>query len=299
MQTANIDAHTGLIGLFGNPVGHSVSPAIHVSLAKVTGENLCYLAFPIEKEALSDAVRGGYALGAKGFNVTVPYKKDVMEYLVRVDEKASRIGAVNTLVRTEGGFVGYNTDMPGLKRAMEYDGVSIQDKSVVILGAGGVSNAVLCMALEYGAKQVLIVNRSLDKAVSLKERFLGFYQDAKIEAISLNDDVVSKMTEMDSGKFVAFQATNIGMHPKDEEVVIENPAFYEKLEAAYDMIFNPYETRFMTLAKNAGAKAYNGLRMLLFQGIMAYELWTDTKISDQDAEKILTILKGELGIHEA
>ena len=171
MQQVNVDAKTGLLGLLGNPVGHSVSPAIHACLSSHAEKNLCYLAFPVEKDLLGDAVKGAFALGAMGLNVTVPYKKDVMKHLVEIDEKAEQIGAVNTLVRMENGYKGYNTDMPGLYRALCYDGVSLLGRDVVILGAGGVANAVLCMALSYGAKQVLIVNRSIEKAETLANRF--------------------------------------------------------------------------------------------------------------------------------
>lgn len=298
MQTTSIDAHTGLIGLFGNPVGHSVSPAIHTCLSKATGQNLCYLAFPIEKSLLGDAVKGMFALGAKGLNVTVPYKKDVMEHLVDIDEKAAQIGAVNTLVRMENGFKGYNTDMPGLYRAMQYDGVTLEGQDVVILGAGGVANAVLCMALVYGARRVLLVNRSLAKAEDLITHFKTFYPDADMEAISLSEDIVAKMDAKGMNQVLCFQATNIGMHPNCDETVVSEEAFYKRVAVGYDMIFNPYDTKFMQLVRAQGGKAFNGLRMLLFQGILAYELWTGEKINDSTAEETLAVLKLELGIKE-
>ena len=109
----NINGNTRLLGVIGNPVEHTMSPVIHNNLADIMGDNLAYAPFRVENENVGDAVRGAFALNMLGLNVTVPHKSAVIPYLKEIDPLAERIGAVNTLVRCEGGFKGYNTDMPG------------------------------------------------------------------------------------------------------------------------------------------------------------------------------------------
>lgn len=136
-----INGYTRTCGVMGNPVEHTMSPAIHNTLAKELKENLVYVPFRVPEGQVKEAVEGAYALNLLGCNVTVPYKSDVIPYLKEIDGLAERIGAVNTLVRTEGGFKGYNTDMPGLLRAIQSEGIELKNKTVVILGAGGASKA--------------------------------------------------------------------------------------------------------------------------------------------------------------
>ena len=133
----DINGYTRTCGLIGNPVEHTLSPVIHNTLSMVLGENLAYVPFHVENGRLEDAVKGAFALNLLGLNVTVPYKSDVIPYLTDIDPLAENIGAVNTLVRTETGYKGYNTDMPGLYRAMCEDGVKVKGEKVLILGAGG------------------------------------------------------------------------------------------------------------------------------------------------------------------
>lgn len=310
-----VDGKTRLLGLLGNPVEHSVSPVLHAALAAKHNDNYAYLAFQVEEEQLKTAVEGAYALGAKGLNVTVPYKKDVMQYLCEIDQKAEIIGAVNTLVRTEQGFKGYNTDMPGLYRAMCYDGVSLEGKNVVVIGAGGVANAVIGMLFEAKVKKILILNRTKERAEQLAERFLKAYADREttIKTASYEEDYLAIMDEMGqdtvgtdyvgqsetSGNWLAIQATSLGMSPKTDVAAIEESAFYDRIACGYDLIFNPYETKFMKLVKEHGGESYNGLRMLLFQGIYAYELWNDISIPDEWASDVLQQMKEAMGIYES
>lgn len=315
MNGAAVNGKTRLLGLLGNPVEHSVSPALHAALASKRHDNYAYLAFCVEKERLGEAVEGAYALGAKGLNVTVPYKKDVMQYLCEIDEKAKLLGAVNTLVRTEHGYKGYNTDMPGLYRAMRYDGVSLEGENVVVIGAGGAANAVVGMLFEAKVKEILILNRTKEKAELLAERFLAAYAggETTVTAASYEEDYLAVMDEIErdaagtghaaqseySGKWLAIQATSLGMSPRTDAAAIEEDAFYDRIACGYDLIFNPYETKFMKLVKEHGGRSYNGLRMLLFQGIYAYELWNDISIPDEWAADVLQEMKKAMGIYES
>ena len=160
----DINGYTRTCGLIGNPVEHTLSPVIHNTLSMVLGENLAYVPFHVENGRLEDAVKGAFALNLLGLNVTVPYKSDVIPYLTDIDPLAENIGAVNTLVRTETGYKGYNTDMPGLYRAMCEDGVKVKGEKVLILGAGGVARAVAMLLLDKGAREAILLNRTVQKA---------------------------------------------------------------------------------------------------------------------------------------
>lgn len=282
-----IDGYTRTCGLIGNPVEHTLSPVIHNTLAELTGQRLCYVPFHVEKGFLEDAVRGAYALNLLGCNVTVPYKSDVIPFLKEIDPLAEKIGAVNTLVRMDGGYKGYNTDMPGLYRAMCSDGVQIAGEKVLILGAGGVARAVAVLLAEKEAAEIIILNRTLEKAQRVAEEVNG-YAGHKV-ARAMENAAYKELPEGE--KYLVIQATSVGMHPHDDDVVIEDDAFYEKVHTGYDLIFNPAKTRFMQLVEAHGGKAYNGAKMLLYQGVIAYELWTDTQVSKDQARIVYEAMR--------
>ena len=280
-----IDGQTAVCGLIGNPVAHTRSPLIHNGLAKELSVNLCYEAFPVTEENVGDAVKGAYALGILGLNVTVPHKERVIPYLKDMDGLAKKIGAVNTLVRTTDGYKGYNTDMPGLYRAMLSDGIKADGEKVIILGAGGVARAVAVMLADK-AEQIYILNRTLEKAEKITLEVNSYCDRKIVEAMELAD-----YKKLAGSKYLVIQATNVGMHPDCDRTPIEEDAFYEMVKAGYDLIYNPAETLFMKKVKAAGGEAYNGLKMLLYQGIIAFELWTGTKVADEVANKIYQKLK--------
>lgn len=280
-----VNGQTRLCGLIGYPVKHTLSPVIHNYLAQVTGKNLVYVPFEVA-ENLDAAVKGAYALNVLGMNVTVPYKKDVMASLVEVDENARRIGAVNTLVRMENGYKGYNTDYLGLKRSMESDNVTIAGEEVVILGAGGAANAVVYLCAQLGAKTIYILNRTVEKAQQLAQSVGEYFPETSIVAMKMED-----YAKLPDKQLVAIQATSFGLHPNVEVVVIDDENFYKKIKQAVDIIYNPAETRFMKLVKAHGGKAYNGLKMLLYQGVIAYELWNDISVDEDICQKVLKLLQ--------
>lgn len=289
----NIDGKTRLCGLIGNPVAHTMSPAIHNTLAEELDHNLVYSAFPVQESLLEDAIKGAWALNALGLNVTVPYKSAVLPYLTEMDPLAEKIGAVNTLVRKETGFKGYNTDMPGLYRAMQEDGVELSGEDVLILGAGGVARAVAMMAATYGAATITVLNRTVEKAEVVCKEVQNAFPKAEIQAMALED-----YRKLPGYAYVTIQATNVGMHPDVEGVVIADTDFYQKVKAGYDLVFNPAVTRFMQCVRKAGAPAFNGLKMLLYQGIIAYELWNDCQVPAGAVALAYEKMKEAMGIHE-
>lgn len=286
-----IDGKTRLCGLIGNPVEHTMSPVIHNTLAEKCGHNLVYVPFLVEDGRIEEAVRGAYALNILGMNVTVPYKSDVIKSLVEIDELASHIGAVNTLVRTEGGYKGYNTDMSGLYRAMTSEGIRIEGEEIVLLGAGGAARAVAYLCGAQKAKKVYLLNRTLEKARTVAEEVNNAFNREIIVPMLLSD--YPKLPER---KLLVIQGTSVGLAPHEEDVIIEDAAFYQKIHTGFDLIYKPFTTRFMRLVREAGGEAYNGLKMLLYQGIIAYELWNQVTITEEEAGLVYEKLRGNIGI---
>lgn len=286
-----IDGKTRTCGLIGNPVEHTMSPAIHNTLATRRGHNLVYVPFLVEEGQVDTAVKGAYALNVLGMNVTVPYKSEVTKSLVEVDELAAQIGAVNTLVRVADGYKGYNTDMLGLYRAMLEDGVQIEGEEIVLLGAGGAARAVAYLCASKGAVKVYMLNRTLEKAQEVAAEVNQAVGKEIIVPMLLTD-----YEKLPDKQFLAIQGTSVGLAPHDDEVVIADEAFYQKIHTGYDLIYRPFNTRFMQLVKEAGGEAYNGLKMLLYQGIIAYELWNEVEITKEDAQAAYEKMKEAMGL---
>ena len=280
----DIKGTTRVCGLIGNPVGHSVSPAIHNNLAQLTGKDMVYTTFKVEKGDVASAVRGAYSLNILGLNVTVPHKSEVIDSL---------IGAVNTLVRVDGGFKGYNTDILGLARELEDEGIELADSKVIILGAGGAARAITFLCSSKNAQCVYLLNRTVDKAEAIAQAVNAHFNNDKVIPMNIAD-----YADIPGEDYIVIQTTSVGLHPNDEAVVIDDEAFYKKAAVGVDIIYNPGETTFMKLIKAQGKKAYNGLKMLLYQGVSAYELWNDCKITKEEADEVYKCLQKELGINE-
>lgn len=276
-----INGKTKTCGLIGAPVEHTLSPLIHNELSDRMVQNVVYVPFYVEKENVEAAVKGAHALSISGLNVTVPHKSAVIPYLKEIEPLAEKIGAVNTLVPVEGGYKGYNTDITGLKLAMESEGIVITDKEVILLGAGGASRAVAFMLVFNGAKRVYILNRSLNKAKRVADEVNRAMECSKVTALPLEG-----YKDLTGRKYLCIQATSVGLYPDCDKAVIEDRAFYELVDTAVDLIYKPVKTKFMSLCEAAGAKAFNGLKMLLYQGLAAYELWYDVQITDGIAGRI-------------
>lgn len=281
-----INGRTRTCGLIGNPVEHTLSPLIHNTLAEMFGHNLVYVPFPVETGRIREAVAGASALQILGLNVTVPYKSEVIPCLQEVDSLAASIGAVNTLVSVQGGYKGYNTDMEGLYRAMTAEGIRLEGEDILLLGAGGASRAVAYLCAVKGAKRVYLLNRTFDRAKKVAEEVNRAAGREVIFPMALAD-----FDSLPDQKFLAIQGTSVGLSPHAEQAVIEDRAFYGRIHTGFDLIYTPWETKFMKLVKENGGQAYNGLKMLLYQGIIAYELWNDVEVSEKEAQIVCEKLK--------
>lgn len=288
-----INGKTKTCGLMGCPVEHTLSPIIHNTLAEHMGQNMVYVPFHVEKENVEAAIQGALALSLGGMNVTVPHKSAVIPFLKEIDPLAAKIGAVNTLVPVEGGYKGYNTDMTGLQRAMETEGIVIKGRDAILLGAGGASRAVAFMLVSKGAKKVYLLNRSADKAQAVAEEVNRAMECDAVVPMALTD-----YTTLPKQKYLCVQGTSVGLHPDADATVIEATDFYELIDVGVDLIYKPAETKFMKLCKQAGANAYNGLKMLLYQGIIAYELWNKVQVPDELADEIYELMKEATKVEE-
>ncbi len=285
MTDNSVKGTTAVYGVIGCPIEHTLSPLIHNTFAAQKGRDMKYLPFLVQSESLGDAVRGAQALGIRGMNVTVPHKKDIMQYLCDVDKDAQAIGAVNTILLTENGYKGYNTDVIGVYYAIRNKGYDVKDKTVLLLGAGGAASACAVMAASRGAKKLYIANRTLQKAQELAERVKKYY-DTDVEALPLDGiydipacDVVINSTVMGFGKNVGLSAIEDKNFFKDKNV-----------EFLIDIVYSPWETKIMQDASEMGVPNVNGFGMLVYQAVAAEEIWFEEKVSIEEQTKLCDIL---------
>lgn len=256
-----------LYGLLGHPVGHSMSPLMHNDAFKQLGMDHYYQAFDVVPERLEEAVVGMKALGITGFNVTIPHKVAIMDFLDEIDEEAKTIGAVNTVVNENGWFVGYNTDGQGYLDALleEIDEEALHQANVLIIGAGGAARAIVTVLSRFQTKALVICNRTIEKADVLKKECS---QKTKIETLTIAE-AEAKLEQFD----VIVNTTSVGMSPNVEA----KPISLEKLKEnalVSDLIYNPLETALLKEAKQRGCKTQNGVGMFVGQGALAFQKWT-------------------------
>ncbi len=292
-----VSGKTRVCGLIGDPVEHTLSPLIHNSLASLMGIDLVYVPMRVESGSVDSAVRGALDLGILGLNVTVPHKIAVMDSLIHIQKNASEIGAVNTLVRDEEekGYIGYNTDYLGLKRALSDDGVSLKDRDVVILGAGGAARAAAFLCAFEHAGSVYILNRNTDRAEALC-RDVNEYAEREGGKVGLGSKLckplsLSAHASVPGSDLTVIQASSVGLHPNTEDVIIDDESFYARVSYGFDLIYNPSETRFMRLVTGYGGRASNGLKMLLYQAVCAFELWNKVSVPPDVTDRVADILK--------
>jgi shikimate dehydrogenase len=266
-----ITGTTKLLGVMGNPVAHSLSPLMHNAALASLSLDYCYLALEIRPELLPQAVVGLKALGCQGFNVTIPYKEQIVASLDEVDDEALIIGAVNTVVNREGKLVGYNTDGRGFLRSLaeEWD-LRLRGEQVVVLGAGGAARAIVAGLASAGASKITIANRNVERGLLLKADLEQHYP-CKIAVVDLSEGKLDKEL---AASLLVVQTTPVGMYPHAGDTPIIEPSRLWKDSYVYDIIFNPPETRFLLGAREQGCRTANGLGMLLHQGALSFEYWT-------------------------
>ena len=280
-----ITGHTRLYCLIGSPVGHSGSPAMYNYSFESVGEDGAYLAFDVPLDKLAEGIAAIKTFNVKGFNITMPDKTAVIEYLDEVTPAAQLIGACNTVtVAEDGKMTGHNTDGIGFVRNLQENGVEVKGKKLVVLGTGGAATAICVQAALDGAAEIAIFNPTdafYENGVKTVERLAKAVPGCHM---SMNDiaNTENLKNAVDNADILV-NATKVGMKPMEKETLIDKLWFRPELVVA-DTFYNPRETRMIVEAKEAGCKAIGGIGMLLWQGAAAFKLFTG---KDMPAEEVM------------
>lgn len=295
-----INGTTKVIGIIGNPVGHSLSPIMFNTAFKAMNMNYVYVPFKVEKKDLKYAIRGAKAFELKGLNVTIPHKQKVINELDKFDIMANLIGAVNTIDFKDGKSKGYNTDCIGAVKAIE-EVCDLKNKNVVIVGAGGAARAIAFQIAIEEVNNLTMINRSSKKAKSLiydiKTLLSADYTDnSKLDDITIDfshidlnfdygglDDLPNYLKNAD----ILIDTTPVGMHPNiNDEPVATKDMMHSDL-IVNDIVYNPLETCLIKEAKKANATVISGIKMLLYQGVENFKIWTGNEAPIDVMEKAL------------
>ena len=270
-----ITGHTELICLLGSPCKHSISPMMHNKSFEALNLDYRYLAFEVTEETLETAVNGLKTMGARGFNLTMPCKNKVVELCDQLSPAASLIGAVNTVVIENGILTGHNTDGIGYMQSVKDAGYDIIGKKMVLLGAGGASTAILVQAALDGVKEISVFLRKTSRFYARTESIANALREQTNCIIRLCDFHDRDLLRQElSNSTILVNGTSVGMAPNVDECPIPDSSYLPGGLIVSDIIYNPKETKLLTMAREKGLPHFNGTYMLLYQGAEAFRLWT-------------------------
>jgi len=279
-----IDTNTKLLGVIGDPIEHSLSPTLHNYLIQHLKLNCRYLAFHIRAERLAQAVAGLCALGAGGFNVTVPPKQAVVPLLDKLSPEAETLGAVNTVVVEGGCGIGHNTDWIGFLKPLQ--DVKLEGANVVLLGAGGAAQGVAYALAQRKIGHLTIANRTPEKTEALVKQAQDKFDFASVEAVEFDANGLASAIR-DAALLV--NATSVGLWPQVDRSPIPGDWLHPEL-TVYDLVYRPLDTKLLREAKQREAKTIDGLEMLIHQGVAALELWTGASVSGPLVQRLRSYL---------
>ncbi len=271
-----LDSDTILYAVLGDPVSHSLGPVMHNTAFVETGFNGAYLAFRVKD--IGHAVIGIKALGIKGASITIPHKLSVVNFLDELDDTAEKIGAVNTIVNRNGVLTGYNSDGIGAVKALS-EKTAIQDKNVVVLGAGGAARAIGYGVLAEGGR-VTIINRTPANGEMLAKVLGAEFQP------------MSALSKIDC--HILTNTTPVGMLPDVDAMPVRKQDL-NKAMVVMDIVYNPLKTRLLKAAKTIGCPIIDGVSMFVCQGAFQFELWTGMKAPVEVMKKAVLNALGEGG----
>ena len=252
--------------LIGKSLKHSISPFIHNRILSEFNIDAIYSNVELSSiEKLKEFVEMVRKdKDVVGFNITIPYKEDILEFCDEVSEDVRIIKAANTVKKEDGKLLAYNTDWIGFKKSLEDRGVDVKDKKILVLGSGGAAKACIYALYRMGAKEVFVANRTYEKAARLKEVFQDILKIIPVEWLRRYEfkyDIIINTTSV--GMF-----PNIENSPFDFDIYEHDPPVF-----VYDMIYNPLKTTFLKEAEKKGSKTENGLKMLVYQAVEAEKIW--------------------------
>jgi len=254
--------------LLGEPLGHSMSPALHKAIYRqLEIDDASYRTVELPQERLKSFFTGFRVGGFDGVNVTIPHKANVIDLLDEVDSKARLLNAVNCVNRTGNTLTGYNTDLLGFAYSLRQNNVDIEGNQFAILGAGGSAQAVGAVLAEGEASKISIVNRTPERAEELKATILSVNDSVSVEIVS-TEQLAKNSDKLDC----VINTTSVGMSPNLKESPL--PAdFFTENTLAFDLVYNPLQTKFLKEAEKQGASIVNGVQMLVAQAVYSVEIW--------------------------
>ncbi|MBQ3160988.1 MAG: shikimate dehydrogenase [Oscillospiraceae bacterium] len=271
-------------GLLGYPLGHTMSPPIHKRLFELDGKaDAEYEVCEFAPEILADKIEYLNSLG--GYNITIPYKVEIIRHIDGLDESAKRYNSVNCVAVKDGKHIGYNTDCYGFLRSLEAGGARLDGK-VLQIGCGGVGRMMAIEAALHGADLTI---------VSLPE-FIAGAEAAADEARALNPDAKIKVITHDKieGEFdLLMNASPVGMFPKVDDCPVSEDVI-KNCKCVFDVIYNPNVTKLMQIAQDNGIKAIGGMAMLVWQAVVAHEIWDGAKYRDEDINALIEEMRAKL-----
>lgn len=274
-----ITGHTKLTALLGSPVAHSISPLMHNEAFRLLGLDYIYLCFDVGENRLAEAVAGLKTCGIRGFNLTMPNKNKIVEFLDELSPAAKMIGAVNTVVNEDGKLIGHNTDGIGYMKAAEDAGHPLTGKTITVMGAGGAATAICAQAALDGVNKIHIFarpsSRFWGRMVNLTD---SINASTSCQALlhDHNDNVALKKALSES--YLLLNATSVGMAPDVDRCILSDTSLLYPDLVVSDVIYNPRETLLLRKARETGCQTFNGMYMLLYQGAEAFRLWTGVEM---------------------
>ncbi|ACL75043.1 shikimate dehydrogenase [Ruminiclostridium cellulolyticum] len=279
-----VNGKTQLYGVLGNPVQHTKSPFIHNTLFKEFEINAIYLPIHVDKGKLEQVMDGFRAIKFSGFNVTVPFKKDIINHLDEVSAEGKLMGAINTVINKDGRFIGYNTDAEGFVRDFS-DGfeTTFKGKRVMLLGAGGTSRAIAVRLASEGIEHLTIVNRTEANAQSISNLVNSNFGDI-VSTILPEKEILDRELE---NNHIIVNTTPAGMSTYLDSTPFDLDFNFNGTQLVYDVLYVPKKTRFLEQAEKTGCKIRNGFGMLINQGVSAFEIWTGMQVGREQTNKLL------------
>ena len=286
---ANVDVNTKLVGLLGSPLGHSFSPAMHNRAFQTLDLNYFYMPIEVTSEHLQDVARGISRMNFAGYNITIPHKIQIMQYLDHIDELARGIGAVNTVKIENGVSTGYNTDGLGYIQTLETEAeISVAGKRCFILGCGGGARAIAMTLAFQNVEQIILCNRTEQKAHDLCAEINANVREC-CTVVSMNNrsEIKAAINHID----VLINTTSVGMHPDESRMPLETDLVPEGIIVS-DIVYNPLKTKLLQVADEKGCRIVYGLGMLVYQGAEAFKIWTGLEPPVEEMYGVVRALKG-------
>ncbi|MBA4251151.1 MAG: shikimate dehydrogenase [Chlorobiaceae bacterium] len=283
--------NTKIIGLLGHPIKHSFSPFIHNLACQILELDYVYLPLDVMSSSLKNALKGIVALNIKGFNVTIPHKEKMLSYVHQSSEEATICGAVNTVVNDMGKLYGYNTDVYGILETLLPYKDEIINNEVTLFGAGGAARSVIyTLARHFRPSRINIVNRTEQRAETLKEYF---NEKMKYDNFMAYELFPHGLLEVLRGSKLIINATSVGMYPEIDDTIISLSNAFQKDQIVFDLVYNPPKSQLLKIAESEGAVTLNGIKMLVYQGAKSFELWTG---QEMPVDKVMTGLENYISI---